>query len=144
MQCLTQLVPLSGCEITDTACICTNQNLNDGLAGCLGGNCTVVEALEAQRFQTESCGAPERSQQGQTIGVAWGLWCLTIIAVAGRFATRSERLGGAGYGWDDWTILGVEGVMTAITVVAYLSKSTHSSRQSSKAPDQLTTHGSDR
>jgi hypothetical protein len=122
VQCLVELVPLSGCDITDTACICTNADLATSLGGCLLGNCTVVEALETERFQKTTCGVPERSQQGETIGVAWGLFGLTVVAVAGRFITRSTYLGGAGYGWDDWTILATEGIMAAITVIGYLSE----------------------
>ncbi|TKA77221.1 hypothetical protein B0A55_02576 [Friedmanniomyces simplex] len=40
--------------------------------------------------------------------------------LAGRFAARSTYFEGAGYGWDDWVILGVELLVTAIAVIAYI------------------------
>ncbi|KAK4950681.1 hypothetical protein LTR10_010674 [Elasticomyces elasticus] len=76
---------------------------------------------ETQRFQANLCGAPVRSGQQEIITTAWALWALTVLATIGRFAARSPYFEGAGYGWDDWFILVVEAIVTAITVVGYLS-----------------------
>ncbi|KAK5696134.1 hypothetical protein LTR97_008554 [Elasticomyces elasticus] len=76
--------------------------------------------LETQRFQANLCGAPVRSGQQEIITTAWALWALTVLATIGRFAARSPYFEGAGYGWDDWFILVVEAIVTAITVVGYL------------------------
>ena len=83
---------------------------------------TLTSLAETRRVQETMCGVPVRSQQGHITRVAWATWLLTFLAVAGRFAARSSYFQGAGYGWDDWVILGTEVIVTAVAVIGYLGR----------------------
>lgn len=55
VSCLAQTVPASGCALTDTQCICTNQKLAQLSEACLGANCTVIESLRETSCHAISC-----------------------------------------------------------------------------------------
>lgn len=65
------------------------------------------------------CGVPVRSKQSLVHRVNFALWAVSVIAVVGRFASRSRHFDGAGYGYDDWMALIVEGCVTAIAICGY-------------------------
>lgn len=39
------IVPESSCSITNTTCICTNEELNTEIGACLAQSCTIIEML---------------------------------------------------------------------------------------------------
>lgn len=51
--CIADLVARSSCELTNTTCICTNQQLVDAIGLCVNTNCTIRESLS--RFDASSC-----------------------------------------------------------------------------------------
>ncbi|KAK1853074.1 CFEM domain-containing protein [Colletotrichum chrysophilum] len=110
MNCTAAELAKSTCQPTDFVCICTNQQLNDGIAGCLMQNCTVVESLretriEAQNYSKSSCGAPFTRNLDQP-PITWTIFTLSFIAVSSRFISKIPSLNPAfPFGWDDWAIL---------------------------------------
>ncbi|KAK4620088.1 hypothetical protein CLAFUW4_11395 [Fulvia fulva] len=105
-QCLASLLPTTKCAPTDVECLCQDNPLLEATAACVQANCTVIEALTTQRVQTTSiCPQPVRDQSGLTVRVVWALFSLALFSVLARLLSRLQRLGGSGFGHDDWTIL---------------------------------------
>ncbi|KAI7282918.1 hypothetical protein KC345_g3230 [Hortaea werneckii] len=105
LNCLATLIPQSTCSLTDLNCICTDPWLNQQSTVCLGSNCTVVESLETKNYQEGMCGAPVRDRSATIPAVNWPLYAVAALSVAFRFLARSDWAKGAGYWWDDWSIL---------------------------------------
>ncbi|KAF3806854.1 hypothetical protein GCG54_00007104 [Colletotrichum gloeosporioides] len=116
MNCTIAELAKSTCQSTDFVCICTNQQLNDGIAGCLMQNCTVVESLQAQNYSKSLCGAPFNRNLDQP-PITWTIFTLSFIAVSSRFISKIPSLNPAfPFGWDDWAILASMIVLVASDV----------------------------
>ncbi|KAK9422925.1 hypothetical protein SUNI508_04592 [Seiridium unicorne] len=88
---------------------------SDALA-CLQTTCTTHEALESDRMLIQACEAAPRDVQRLIRGLAWALFGVTTIFVAGRLFTRSSYFGGAHLGLDDWAIVASYLIIIAVTV----------------------------
>lgn len=53
--------------------------------------------------------------------VAWTLWAVATIFLAGRLLARSSYFGGMLLGYDDWAIVTSFVVLTGVTIGAELS-----------------------
>jgi len=62
-------------------------------------------SAEAQDWEANMCKFKVRDRSAVTRKVMWPLFGIAALAVAFRFHARSSLLKGAGFGWDDWTIL---------------------------------------
>ncbi|EMF12270.1 uncharacterized protein SEPMUDRAFT_134154 [Sphaerulina musiva SO2202] len=104
IECISKAVPISGCQATDTTCLCESHALETSVRACLKENCSVKESLLTQRFQAATCGAPVRDQGDLTRRITWSLFAIVGFAIFARFAFRAPFLRGTGFGFDDWTI----------------------------------------
>ncbi|ETS88252.1 hypothetical protein PFICI_02080 [Pestalotiopsis fici W106-1] len=117
--CFVSVVPQSTCDLTDTACICSNQDLATSLAVCMAqAGCTVIEQLQTQRFEKEMCGAEVRSQRTYILATTWTLYAIALLFVVMRLVARAPYL--SKKSWDDWTIIACLLALTPAHVIAYL------------------------
>ncbi|KAF5025985.1 hypothetical protein F66182_1926 [Fusarium sp. NRRL 66182] len=63
VQCVTQSIPQSPCDMTNTTCLCTDQTFANLTQACVVQNCSVKESLTLMRIQNVACGVPVQSQQ---------------------------------------------------------------------------------
>ncbi|KAH9905415.1 hypothetical protein F4778DRAFT_706981 [Xylariomycetidae sp. FL2044] len=108
----------STCPPTDLNCIChPDADAQTTLLACVAAECTISEALQAQRFTTELCGLPKTDRRALVLGVIWGFEAFGFIGLALRLASRFMKNGG-GLGWDDWlaTLILIVNVGAGVTV----------------------------
>ncbi|KAK6077455.1 CFEM domain-containing protein [Seiridium cupressi] len=74
------------------------------------------ELLESDRMLIQACEAAPRDVQRLIRGLAWALFGVTTIFVAGRLFTRSSYFGGAHLGLDDWAIVASYLIIIAVTL----------------------------
>ncbi|KAK6065534.1 CFEM domain-containing protein [Seiridium cupressi] len=74
------------------------------------------ELLESDRMLIQACEAAPRDVQRLIRGLAWALFGVTTIFVAGRLFTRSSYFGGTHLGLDDWAIVASYLIIIAVTV----------------------------
>ncbi|KXH35291.1 CFEM domain-containing protein [Colletotrichum salicis] len=101
--CLTKLVPTSGCQLTDTACLCTNEELNANLSVCVLQGCNYEDALKTKNGSATMCGLPVRDDTMKpplVAGVGFGLALIVyILRMCSALPGCNRELS-----WDDWTI----------------------------------------
>ncbi|KAK1641404.1 hypothetical protein BDP81DRAFT_310147 [Colletotrichum phormii] len=101
--CLTKLVPTSGCQLTDTACLCTNEELNANLSVCVLQGCNYEDALKTKNGSATMCGLPVRDDTMKSplvAGVGFGLALIVyILRMCSALPGCNRELS-----WDDWTI----------------------------------------
>lgn len=114
---MATLAPQFGCRLDDLTCLCTNKDLSDALYVCSRASCTIREGLTALRISAISCDAPVRNRAWRSRIMCWTLFGISLLFVALRFWSRSKRLDGPGFGWDDWVMLAVLAVLVPQTVV---------------------------
>ncbi|KAF9878863.1 CFEM domain-containing protein [Colletotrichum karsti] len=116
--CLTKLIPTSGCSLTDTTCLCTNEELNANLSVCVLQGCNYEDALKTKNGSATMCGYPVRDDSLKpplVAGVGFGLALVFYIL---RMCSALP-----GYGrelsWDDWTITACVVLTVPPTVFAF-------------------------
>ncbi|KAK4613817.1 hypothetical protein CLAFUW4_09249 [Fulvia fulva] len=103
--CLAEAMPVSGCNATDAACLCTSMPFAKATTACLTANCTVIEQLETRRYSAVTCNEPVRNQGDLTKSLIWVFFSVAGFGILARGLSRMESLSGTGYGWDDLVIL---------------------------------------
>ncbi|KAL5379990.1 hypothetical protein DPSP01_008028 [Paraphaeosphaeria sporulosa] len=104
LSCLTQAIAASPCELTDTACICTNAELNANVEGCVLRSCTLRESLTTKNLTTTTCHAPVRSKNMTLKLTNIILGAVSATCVLTRILYKSFFSAGE-LGWDDYIIL---------------------------------------
>ncbi|KAI3393294.1 hypothetical protein diail_4476 [Diaporthe ilicicola] len=119
LACLAELVPTSGCSLTDIECLCTNVELNTKLAVCVLGGCNQEDALLTKNGSSTMCGVPPRDDSAiPTIVAAVGFGIalfVYILRMCSCMPTNGRQLG-----WDDWTITATVLFTVPPTVFAFL------------------------
>ncbi|KAF6797599.1 CFEM domain-containing protein [Colletotrichum sojae] len=95
------LVPTSGCSLTDTACLCTNKELNTALSVCVLQGCSIEDAFKTKNGSATMCDAPVRDESLKPPLVAAVGFSLALIA------------------YDDWTITACVLLTVPPTVFAF-------------------------
>ncbi|KAI0168811.1 hypothetical protein BJ166DRAFT_523355 [Pestalotiopsis sp. NC0098] len=117
--CFVAVVPQSTCDLTDTGCICSNEDLATALTVCMAqANCTVIEQLETQKFEKQMCGFKVRDQGTYILATSWTLYAIAFLFVAMRLIARAPHLSTTA--WDDWTIIACLIALTPAHVIGYL------------------------
>ncbi|KAF6812363.1 CFEM domain-containing protein [Colletotrichum plurivorum] len=116
--CLQQLVPTSGCSLTDTACLCTNEELNAGLSVCVLQGCSIEDAFKTKNGSATMCGAPVRDESLKPPLVAAVGFSLALIAYVIRLCSALPGCGRE-LSWDDWTITACVLLTVPPTVFAF-------------------------
>ncbi|KAI0022514.1 50S ribosomal protein L36e [Xylariomycetidae sp. FL0641] len=96
-KCLATYLPASGCNATDTNCICANEALMGAVETCTLGNCTIIEALAAQNATQTLCGAEVRDITSITPIVSATSGLLAIIFTVLRLWDSYS----VGFSWAD-------------------------------------------
>ncbi|KAF9735866.1 hypothetical protein PMIN02_011665 [Paraphaeosphaeria minitans] len=104
LSCLTQAIAASPCQLTDTACICTNAQLNANVEGCVLLSCTLRESLTTKNLTTTACHAPVRSRNMMLKLTNIILGTVSAACVLARILYKSIFSAGE-LGWDDYMIL---------------------------------------
>ncbi|KZL85627.1 cfem domain-containing protein [Colletotrichum incanum] len=103
LACLTKLIPRSGCQLRDTECLCTNENLNTALSVCVLQGCNFEDALKTKNGSATMCGYPIRDDSIKpplVAGVGFGLALIVyILRMCSALPGYNRELS-----WDDWTI----------------------------------------
>ncbi|KAK8007509.1 hypothetical protein PG989_001499 [Apiospora arundinis] len=87
---------------------------------CMRATCTTHQLMGAEKLLTATCGVEPRSIQPMIRAVAWTLWAVATVFLAGRLLARSSYFGGMLLGYDDWAIVTSFVVLTGVTVGAEL------------------------
>lgn len=101
---MAPLIEKSNCTLTDLPCLCTNEDLNLQIAGCVMQGCTTYEGLQTKNVSMTMCGAPvrDKSIEPLAIGMVFGGLALLIFIMR-----MCSKLSGSaqGMGMDDYMIL---------------------------------------
>ncbi|KAL4899585.1 hypothetical protein BDW74DRAFT_171395 [Aspergillus multicolor] len=118
--CLIGALSNSTCDVTDSACICADTELNAQLTPCMLATCTVKESLTAQNYSYSTCQYPA-SENTVTFPIVNIIGIIVaIISVALRITYRV--LAGQ-LGLDDYTIVASLLVAAGISGVGFPLKS---------------------
>ncbi|KAF2677933.1 hypothetical protein K458DRAFT_377483 [Lentithecium fluviatile CBS 122367] len=104
LTCMLSGISKSACELTDFYCISHDRELNEQMAACVQGACSIREALTAKNFTETVYGTPIRdhSRMVSYTGIIGGGFA--VLAVFLRIIARIPCCGGT-WGWDDWAIV---------------------------------------
>ncbi|KAJ0277957.1 hypothetical protein CBS470a_010020 [Colletotrichum nupharicola] len=116
--CLTELVPTSGCSLTDTTCLCTNEALNANLSVCVLQGCNYEDALKTKNGSATMCGLPVRDESLKPPLVAGVGFALALVFFILRLCSALPGFGRE-LGWDDWTIIACVILTVPPTVFAF-------------------------
>ncbi|KAH9904754.1 CFEM domain-containing protein [Xylariomycetidae sp. FL2044] len=106
LQCMAEIVPLSGCATTDIQCLCTNAEMQANITTCVTAGCTSYEGLVTKNVTLYTmCGTPDDIRDQTAVPLLVGV-------IGGAFAYLAFVLrmcsclpsGGRLMGWDDYTI----------------------------------------
>ncbi|KAI0015148.1 hypothetical protein F4780DRAFT_115097 [Xylariomycetidae sp. FL0641] len=112
------------CSPADVECMCSQKNKTPDpkLMTCIMSRCTVMEALQAERFTSEICHAPVTNKGPTVLGWVWGLESFGILGVMLRLLSRwlvAER----NFWWDDLVI--VLTLLSNVTAGGFITVSVH-------------------
>lgn len=102
MDCLTELVPQSECSLTDTVCLCTNEQLTEDTAACVLARCKIYEGLQTKNITMTMCGAPIRDKHMQPLVISLVGGSLAILAFIMRVLALLSKKIGRPAGVDDY------------------------------------------
>lgn len=89
----------SSCGLTNTTCVCTNEELTAQITLCVQEHCTIREQLEVLNYSMTSCGVEARHTRVTFwVPIIGGI--ITILFFLCRLIGRLPRFGGV-FGWDD-------------------------------------------
>ncbi|KAI1852284.1 hypothetical protein JX265_006334 [Neoarthrinium moseri] len=117
-KCIRTTIQTTGlCEVTDTACICTNAVLNAEIETCVFANCTIREALGTQKYSYDLCGrkGEDRTHLVWIMGITFG--AVGLVAFALRCMARLH-MGTQTWGLDDWAMCLVMCFMIPLCVLS--------------------------
>ncbi|SMY20669.1 unnamed protein product [Zymoseptoria tritici ST99CH_1A5] len=103
VSCGLSVLPRFNCTI-GTPCYCAQTGpVARTLTSCVNNGCEKAsDALTGLHFQADSCGwRRDRNTGPENRRISIALFTLTTIFVVARCSSRWERLGGAGFWWDD-------------------------------------------
>ncbi|KAI1787795.1 hypothetical protein LXA43DRAFT_1027962 [Ganoderma leucocontextum] len=60
INCLATSIPVSGCSLTDTTCLCTSTAFHDAVASCLESDCTADDITAVLAFEDTTCGTTSK------------------------------------------------------------------------------------
>ncbi|KIW01591.1 uncharacterized protein PV09_07063 [Verruconis gallopava] len=105
IECLTELIPTSGCGLTNTTCLCTNVPLNTKLEECIVTGCKVPDQLRSKNASITLCDPTAKPRDKTASVIVGGLvpGILAFIVFLARLASllpSNARIAS----WDDWTI----------------------------------------
>lgn len=83
--------------------MCDNKSLSKDLASCLA-SCPFSDRLAAIKFKASTCNRPVRNA-GSIEALFYVLYTVATLFTIARIASRLRRLGGAGFGWDDFAAI---------------------------------------
>ncbi|KAF2729106.1 putative integral membrane protein [Polyplosphaeria fusca] len=122
LQCLAEYIPKSYCPITNTKCICANEELQSQVSVCVAGGCSIPDALTAKNVSSTNCGAPVRDNGavpyfigifGTAFATAFVLARLYLVFTPGGKSPGMDdifivaaltKVKKAGLGRDIWTL----------------------------------------
>lgn len=138
-KCLVETIPQSNCSLTDTACICSNKELQDNVSSCVLQNCSVRESLTTKNITATQCHQPVRNKGNFVSVTAYALGALSLLAYGLRIASRfSQSLNS--FGWDDLFITLAVAADIPLIVIAPLSVHAGLGRDTWAVPFQDITH----
>ncbi|EME45544.1 hypothetical protein DOTSEDRAFT_102791, partial [Dothistroma septosporum NZE10] len=82
--------------------------------------CSIGDLLASKKVQAGICGEPVRDRSMTLFATATILFVLAIACATSRALSRGRYFGGAGYGWDDWTLFLCCAPMLGLTVTGYM------------------------
>ncbi|KAF2847845.1 hypothetical protein T440DRAFT_455522 [Plenodomus tracheiphilus IPT5] len=119
LSCLVQEVTKSSCQLTDSACLCANAELQSSIEVCVAQACTVREGLTTKNVTSTACGAPIR-YNGETTRLSnIALSFLTAVLILVRMLYQA-LFSSWDFGWDDYTVLA--GWLSGIPSVIIIDK----------------------
>ncbi|KAK5939993.1 hypothetical protein PMZ80_007411 [Knufia obscura] len=104
LTCMLEAVPLTGCLVTDTTCLCSSQPLWDNVTICATAQCTTRDALTTQKLSKKACNVPKRDKSITVIIASPILLGVATVFLAIRIFARSARRFEL-WGWDDTLIV---------------------------------------
>ncbi|KAF7536940.1 hypothetical protein G7054_g4094 [Neopestalotiopsis clavispora] len=105
--CMVEYVPASGCltgsDLEQVACLCTNVPLQANITTCVRAGCTTYEGLQTKNITYTMCGQPVRDDSATPllVGVIGGAIAL-LVFIMRMCATLPHK--GRQLGWDDYTM----------------------------------------
>ncbi|OCK81388.1 hypothetical protein K432DRAFT_351109 [Lepidopterella palustris CBS 459.81] len=104
INCMTEVISNSPCQLTDMVCVTKNEALNAKLTACVKASCTIRESLTAKNFSETAIGAPVRDRTHLVTIIELTGGAIALLAVLLRLMERLPCLGGV-WGLDDWAII---------------------------------------
>lgn len=122
LECAAKVLPLFDCNAGEDCYCDTKGPLKDALGKCIASTCaSIEEALAGARIQAQVCGYPRHTDAPNTNLNAFVLFGFVTVFLVARTLYRWPRLGGAGYGWDDWTLFLCYPLIIAFTVESHFA-----------------------
>ncbi|KAI0477307.1 hypothetical protein GGR56DRAFT_400942 [Xylariaceae sp. FL0804] len=127
IECQTQVMPVSATTNPKLSDMCDHSAANPkatALQACVLANCTVIEALQAQRFVAELCQVPEVNKAALVMGAIWGFEAFGILGMILRLLAYFV-IDGRKFGWDDLVAILIlaanvaAGVLVTIATIGY-------------------------
>ncbi|KYK53962.1 hypothetical protein DCS_05911 [Drechmeria coniospora] len=104
LTCLTAAVESSKCTVTDLACLCADDALQERVGRCLESSCTLSEALSATNTTKTACDAPVRDRSAQYVETVIPLGVVAIVMTATRLVFMQFFSAARALRPDDWAM----------------------------------------
>ncbi|KAF1842706.1 uncharacterized protein K460DRAFT_314232 [Cucurbitaria berberidis CBS 394.84] len=117
LPCLRTAIAQSPCDVKNTTCICTNEQLQSDVQTCMLKSCRLRESLTAKNRTSTACHAPIR-YKGETARIS-NLILSVVTAVCALSRVLYKAVFSIGeLGWDDYTVLAtlITGVPSVIII----------------------------
>ncbi|OAK98846.1 hypothetical protein IQ06DRAFT_337320 [Phaeosphaeriaceae sp. SRC1lsM3a] len=102
------------CAPTDVECICSDGPINAAIQTCVGGTCTVRQALTAVNVTSTMCNAPIRDQSNIIFVTGLVAGSVALVAVSVRTLVAFMR---DSFGLDDAFAIAAEAACLPVTVI---------------------------
>lgn len=101
---------------TAKPCFCEDVQIDSSMSACLlDAGCSFDDQLAAMKFKAETCGQQVRNRGPLLSAVTYTLFAVSTVSTIGRALSRTPKLGGAGFGWDDYMALASYVFLTGMT-----------------------------
>lgn len=120
-KCMAPLIKDSNCSQTDITCLCTNEDLNLQIAGCVLQGCTTYEGLQTKNVSMTMCGQPVRDKSIEPLAIGMVFGGLALLTFILRILSKFSK--GRVMGMDDWMMIAnvvLAGPPTAFAVTCEL------------------------